>query len=462
MFDIKYHLKTNMSKMKLNLDESYEEYTTEELQLLDKFQEYSGNIFDDQEIYDVIVNCKFDEEKIKDEINLMMKDAQRGDDYKWHTIEKKNDKDKKTTTKTKTNAVRGKKEKKYEDVKESAQYKANGSKNNYYKTTSSYARNNNGYYNNNYYNNTYYNANNAYYKRNYGFNGNGNANYGNYKSNYYNRKKGKVVEVEVTEAIPRNNFKVNKYRTKGLVAVEVPDEIQFNINKEQQQQDKIIETVPLNETPNQVIEPEIETEIEYEKQQQQEQQEQQQHVIENMPSEIVEPITKESNIEKEEENIITTTIPTVDKDKDEQIKPEESTTTNTKKPETFEVFTNTFFSFVSDNKKETPVNPKQPQTEQSKKEVKNQIQTTPPQMLGNAYPTYPPGNYPYYQGPFYPPPYMYNTMMMNQQQQVQSEHGMDSRGQAPPQMMMMNMYPYPMFYGTPEQTQRYYMGMNMK
>ena len=49
MFDIKYHLKTNMSKMKLNLDESYEEYTTEELQLLDKFQEYSKNIFDDNE-----------------------------------------------------------------------------------------------------------------------------------------------------------------------------------------------------------------------------------------------------------------------------------------------------------------------------------------------------------------------------------------------------------------------------
>ena len=84
--------------MKLNLDESYEEYTTEELQLLDKFQEYSGNIFDDQEIYDVIVNCKFEEEKIKDEMDLMIKDAQRGEEYKWHTIEKKNDKDKKTTS----------------------------------------------------------------------------------------------------------------------------------------------------------------------------------------------------------------------------------------------------------------------------------------------------------------------------------------------------------------------------
>jgi hypothetical protein len=142
VFDIKYHLKTNMSKMKLNLDESYEEYTTEELQLLDKFQEYSGNIFDDQEIYDVIVNCKFDEEKIKDEMDLMMKDAQRGEEYKWQTIEKKNDKDKKTTsssttatTRTKTNAVgKGKKEKKYDDgSKESAKY--NGNRNNYYKST---------------------------------------------------------------------------------------------------------------------------------------------------------------------------------------------------------------------------------------------------------------------------------------------------------------------------------------
>ena len=125
--------------MKLNLDESYEEYTTEELQLLDKFQEYSGNIFDDQEIYDVIVNCKFEEEKIKDEMDLMIKDAQRGEEYKWHTIEKKNDKDKKTTststtTRTKANVVGGrtKKEKKYDDgSKESAQY--NGNRNNYYK-----------------------------------------------------------------------------------------------------------------------------------------------------------------------------------------------------------------------------------------------------------------------------------------------------------------------------------------
>ena len=454
-----------MSKMKLNLDESYEEYSAEELQLLDKFQAYSGNIFDDQEIYDVIVNCKFDEEKIKDEMDLMMKDAQRGEDYVWHTIEKKNDKDKKATAKTKTNAARAKKDKKHVEDKDSAQHKASGNKN----KPTSYSRNNNNsnaYYNNSsYYNNTYYKGNNAYYQRNYGFSGNTNANYG-YKGNYYNRRKGKVIEVEVTEAIPRTNFKANKHRNRGLVAVEVPDEIQFNLNKEQQpernqeqepeqeqhqQPDTLVETIPLNETPNKVIEPETETEYE-------QQQQQQEEVIENTPTEIVEPLSKEQHNTEKEDNIIATPIPS-DKD-DEPAKPEDTATP--KKPETFEVFTNTYFSFVSDCKKETPANPKPTQPEPSKKEVKNPIQNTPPQMIGNAYPTYPPGNYPYYQGPFYPPPYMYNTMMMNQQQQVQSEHGMDGRGQTPPQMMMMNMYPYPMFYGTPEQSQRYFMGMNMK
>ena len=73
-----------MSKSKSNSDDSVEVYTDEEIKLLDHYHEYSNNLFDDDELYDIIIKYKYDDEKIKNELSDMLRGVKRGDEYKWH------------------------------------------------------------------------------------------------------------------------------------------------------------------------------------------------------------------------------------------------------------------------------------------------------------------------------------------------------------------------------------------
>ncbi len=65
-----------------------EEYTKEELKALDNYQNYSGNIFDDDEIYQLMVKFDNNENKIKEELKELLKIASKGEEYQWHEVRK--------------------------------------------------------------------------------------------------------------------------------------------------------------------------------------------------------------------------------------------------------------------------------------------------------------------------------------------------------------------------------------
>jgi hypothetical protein len=70
------------------INEEY--YTKDEIKLLDKYHDFSGHKFDDDEIYEVIIRFNYDDELIKNEIKEMLKDLERGEEYNWTEIGKSN------------------------------------------------------------------------------------------------------------------------------------------------------------------------------------------------------------------------------------------------------------------------------------------------------------------------------------------------------------------------------------
>lgn len=73
-------------KKQNNDDLSEEEYTQEEIKLLDKYHEFTGYKFEDEEIYDVMMKYNSDDRLVKDELNQMLKDFLKGDEYNWTEI----------------------------------------------------------------------------------------------------------------------------------------------------------------------------------------------------------------------------------------------------------------------------------------------------------------------------------------------------------------------------------------
>lgn len=177
-----------MSKSKSNSDDSVEVYTDEEIKLLDHYHEYSDNLFDDDELYDIFTRFNFNEQLIQEEIDQLMREMKKGKEYQWHDP---NEKPKEPA-----------KEKKSTHDKQGKKDYVNKYRNNY----------NNNYYNQkkrNYtYNNNYYNRNyNNYYNRRYNYRYNSNNYYYNNKRRYNDNKKyntaKELKEVEITEPIQK-------------------------------------------------------------------------------------------------------------------------------------------------------------------------------------------------------------------------------------------------------------------
>jgi len=78
--------KKNKKEQESDSEESF--YTEEEIRLLDKFHEMTENNFVDDEIYDVMVKFKNDEELIENELKEMLKELKRGEEYGWTEIGK--------------------------------------------------------------------------------------------------------------------------------------------------------------------------------------------------------------------------------------------------------------------------------------------------------------------------------------------------------------------------------------
>ena len=69
-------------------EEEYEEYTQEEIKLLDKYHEFTDHKFEDDEIYDVMIKFNSDDQLVKNELKQMLKDFSKGDEYNWTEIGK--------------------------------------------------------------------------------------------------------------------------------------------------------------------------------------------------------------------------------------------------------------------------------------------------------------------------------------------------------------------------------------
>ena len=84
----KENKKDNKKAQESESEDSY--YTPEEIVLLDKFHDFSGHKFDDNDIYEVMLKFKNDEELIKNELKEMLKVFKKGDEYTWTEIGKSN------------------------------------------------------------------------------------------------------------------------------------------------------------------------------------------------------------------------------------------------------------------------------------------------------------------------------------------------------------------------------------
>ena len=69
-------------------DEEYEEYTPEEIKLLDEYHEFTDHKFEDDEIYDVMQKFNSDDRLVKNELKQMLKEFSKGVEYHWTEIGK--------------------------------------------------------------------------------------------------------------------------------------------------------------------------------------------------------------------------------------------------------------------------------------------------------------------------------------------------------------------------------------
>lgn len=182
--------KLDLNSDKQTLDESVEEYTPKELEYLDKYQEYSKGLFEDEDLYDIILRSNFDEVKIKRELDDMLKMMKKGEEYSWKKVEKGKSKKKFINLAVKTKEVQPKPEIKVTQKNYNKQNKRNYKDTKGYKGNT-YTQDNN---KNNKEDNEVQGANdqaNYYEYDNYNYNSNYNRNKsynGNYETNYYNNK----------------------------------------------------------------------------------------------------------------------------------------------------------------------------------------------------------------------------------------------------------------------------------
>ncbi len=75
-------------QVKKEESDSEEYYTPEEIVLLDKYHDFCGHKFEDDEIYQIILKHKHNDDMIKNELNEMLKELKRGEEFSWTEIGK--------------------------------------------------------------------------------------------------------------------------------------------------------------------------------------------------------------------------------------------------------------------------------------------------------------------------------------------------------------------------------------
>ena len=273
-------------------EDDVSEYTDKEVEYIDRYLPMAKNALDESELYDLIIEYKFNDARIEEEIKHRLKLIEaKGDDYGWTEVKKKakkapNQKQEKTNDKKdikqkknykKDNANEYNKKKNYNaekqnDNKEEGDKEEGNNYNNEYYNNKPYYNNynrrynngnyrnnynnnyyNNGYtkqYNNNYnnnYNSRYYNNNNRNYNNNYNRYNNNNRYHNNY-NNYYNNKDYKQRKEEVEIAPPKEDNQNT-----------ITEEVSYNHIEEPQPSETIAS--PPDTQPNQEETPKVDEPI---------------------------------------------------------------------------------------------------------------------------------------------------------------------------------------------------------
>ena len=83
--------KTNQkAKEKQEDNKTDQYYTNEEIKLLDFFHSQTEKKFEDEEVYDLMEKYKNDKDLILQELNILLKERKRGNDYEWQEVGKGN------------------------------------------------------------------------------------------------------------------------------------------------------------------------------------------------------------------------------------------------------------------------------------------------------------------------------------------------------------------------------------
>ena len=67
-----------------------EYYTNEEIEKLDSLHEQTENKFTDDEIYELMLKYKNNDEEILKELQEQLKERKRGEEYEWREVVKSN------------------------------------------------------------------------------------------------------------------------------------------------------------------------------------------------------------------------------------------------------------------------------------------------------------------------------------------------------------------------------------
>ena len=85
-------VKSNKPKIKAKPTETKktanDEYTKEEMKRLDYFHEQTEHKFHDDEVYELMLKYKDDDDAILNELNEQLKERKRGTEFEWQPVGK--------------------------------------------------------------------------------------------------------------------------------------------------------------------------------------------------------------------------------------------------------------------------------------------------------------------------------------------------------------------------------------
>ena len=80
--------KAKQDETKMKKEPSNEYYTEEEIKKLDEFHEQTEHKFEDDEVYELMLKYKDDDEAILNELKELLKERKRGEQFDWQAVGK--------------------------------------------------------------------------------------------------------------------------------------------------------------------------------------------------------------------------------------------------------------------------------------------------------------------------------------------------------------------------------------